>query len=183
MMPFFRLFVRMPTSSRVLNSGLMPATRSAFKPRFFSTPPASSPASVKPKGKFAKYALLFAGKPVSYFTSFLILHEITAVLPVAGIFWYIHTTSWTPPGISEELVKSKMEFAKRWTAEWGLGKWFEGDKGARMLLELGTAYAVVKVAMPIRMAVSIAGAPLFARWAVEPIRHAGIRIFKSFRKP
>lgn len=48
---------------------------------------------------------------------------------------------------------------------------------------LGTAYAVVKVALPVRMAVSIAGAPWFARWAVEPIRDAGIRILKGLRKP
>lgn len=137
MMPFFRPFVRIPATSRVLNTSLKSATRSAFKPRFFSAPPPPPPppAAAKPKGKFAKYALLFADKPVSYFTSFIILHEITAVLPVAGIFWYIHTTSWTPPGIPEELVQKKMEFAKRWTTEWGLEKWFEGDKGARMLLE------------------------------------------------
>jgi hypothetical protein len=48
---------------------------------------------------------------------------------------------------------------------------------------LGTAYAVVKVALPVRMAVSIAGAPWFARWAVEPLRDAGIRILKGLRKP
>ncbi|KAF8540330.1 hypothetical protein BDD12DRAFT_880592 [Trichophaea hybrida] len=150
--------------------------------RLFSTaPPPPSPTRKVP-GKLKHYALLFADKPVSYFTSFMILHEITAIVPVAGLFWYIHSTEWTPPGVPKELVEKKMEFAKRWTTEWGLGRWFEGDKGARMLLELGTAYAVVKVAMPVRMAVSIAAAPWFARWAVEPVRDAGRRMWRRMRR-
>lgn len=46
---------------------------------------------------------------------------------------------------------------------------------------LGTAYAVVKIAMPVRMAVSIAAAPWFARWAVEPVRDAGRRMWRNVR--
>ena len=43
---------------------------------------------------------------------------------------------------------------------------------------LGTAYAAVKVMMPVRMAVSVAAAPWFARLVVEPMRDAGLRLFR-----
>jgi hypothetical protein len=111
-------------------------TRTAPR-RLFSAaaPPPPPPPTPKLPPKLKHYAQLFAGKPVSYFTSFMILHEITAMVPVAGLFWYIHSTEWTPPGVPKELVERKMESAKKWTTEWGFGRWFEGDKGARMLLE------------------------------------------------
>jgi hypothetical protein len=96
--------------------------------------PFSTAAPPKVPRKLSRYAALFAGKPVSYLTSFLILHELTAILPVGGIFWYIHTTSWTPPGISQEFVKQKMESLQRWSDRKGYG-WFRGDQGARVLLE------------------------------------------------
>jgi hypothetical protein len=103
--------------------------RHLLRRRLFSTAP---PPKVPPK--LSRYAALFAGKPVSYLTSFLILHELTAILPVGGIFWYIHATSWTPPGISQEFVKQKMESLQRWSDKKGYG-WFRGDQGARVLLE------------------------------------------------
>ena len=114
---------------RPLLRTLLPQHRLLFSTTPPSAPPANAPSKLK------KYAALFADKPVSYFTSFIILHEITAIVPVAGLFCYIHSTQWTPPGIPNELIDKKMEFAKRWTADWGLGQYFEGDKGARMLLE------------------------------------------------
>ena len=102
--------------------------RLALHRRLSTAPPPRSP-------KLKRYAALFANKPVSYFTAFLILHEITAILPVGGIFWYLHATQWTPPGLPQDLVEKKIAYATRWTHDWGLGEWFSGEKGARLLLE------------------------------------------------
>jgi peptidoglycan/LPS O-acetylase OafA/YrhL len=45
---------------------------------------------------------------------------------------------------------------------------------------LGTAYAVVQVLMPARVAISVAAAPWFARVVVEPLRKYGRRRWKMF---
>lgn len=44
----------------------------------------------------AKYADRFKNNPASHVTSFLILHELTAVLPLPILFWFFHSFEWTP---------------------------------------------------------------------------------------
>lgn len=39
--------------------------------------------------------------PVSHIVAFLILHEITAVVPLFALTGYFHYTNWLPPYISE----------------------------------------------------------------------------------
>jgi len=51
-----------------------------------------------------------------------------------------------------------------------MGKWWSrGEGGTRLVIEFATAYAVVKALMPLRIVVSIWGAPWFARWTVIPM--------------
>lgn len=73
--------------------------------RFLSTaPPPHSTSSVEriasklPK-KLQPYASRFLNRPVSHLTSFLLLHEITAIVPLGGLFWLFHATKWSPPGM------------------------------------------------------------------------------------
>lgn len=47
--------------------------------------------------------------------------------------------------------------------------WSLGEGGARVLVEIATAYAVTKVLLPVRVVVSVWGTPGFARWAVVPV--------------
>lgn len=103
--------------------------------RFSSASPAPPPPPAhKLPPSLRRYAKLFANKPVSYLTSFLILHELTAIIPVGGLFWYMHATSWTPPGIPQDLIEEKMASLRRWSERKGYG-WFNGESGARVLLE------------------------------------------------
>lgn len=46
----------------------------------------------------AKYADRFKTNPGSHLTSFLILHELTALLPLPLLFWLFHSFEWTPDG-------------------------------------------------------------------------------------
>lgn len=56
-----------------------------------------------------------------------------------------------------------------------LGKWWgRGEGGTRIVIEFATAYAIVKALMPVRIVVSVWGAPWFARWTVIPVQN-GIR--------
>ncbi|KAI9364398.1 hypothetical protein DFJ73DRAFT_415489 [Zopfochytrium polystomum] len=52
--------------------------------------------------------------------------------------------------------------------------------GARVVLDLATAYAVVKVLLPVRVAASLALTPWFARRFVVPVRDATRRVFGLF---
>lgn len=45
----------------------------------------------------------------------------------------------------------------------GEKKWYAGENGKRILMEVATAYAVTKVLLPVRVVLSVWGTPWFAR--------------------
>ena len=50
------------------------------------------------------------------------------------------------------------------------GRWFgRGESGVRVVVELATAYAIVKVLLPVRLVLSVWATPWFARWTVLPV--------------
>ncbi|KAF2455440.1 hypothetical protein BDY21DRAFT_65877 [Lineolata rhizophorae] len=127
--------------------------------------------------------------PVSHVTAFLILHEITAVVPLVGLAVGFHYADWLPPWVAEgEWVRQGIEKfgryfrRKGWLSEDGSqvlqGKaiW-SGDNGVRVVVEVATAWAVTKALLPIRLAVSVWCTPWFARVAVLPVGRATRRIF------
>lgn len=116
--------------------------------------------------------------PVSHISAFLILHELTAVLPLVGLTAGFHYFNWLPPYISDlKWFKDGTErfgkYARKkgWvTEEKRSGRWFgRGESGVRIVVELATAYAIVKVLLPLRLVVSVWGTPWFARWTVLPV--------------
>lgn len=48
-----------------------------------------------------KYATSLRNAPITHITSFLLLHELTAIIPLAGLFLTFHYTSYLPPYFSE----------------------------------------------------------------------------------
>ena len=115
--------------------------------------------------------------PVSHVTAFVILHEITAVVPLFGLAAVFHYSNWLPPYISEgKWVQEGTEKFGKWlkkrgliTAEKSSGKWWgRGEGGMRIVIELATAYAVTKALLPVRLLFSVWMTPWFARWTVLP---------------
>ena len=126
--------------------------------------------------------------PVSHVTAFLILHEITAVIPLLALAAAFHYSNWLPPYISEgKWVTQGTEKFGRWmrkrnwiTEEKGSGRWWgRGEGGVRIVVELATAYAITKALLPLRLVLSVWGTPWFARWTVLPFTN---RITKMFRR-
>jgi hypothetical protein len=110
--------------------------------RRLSTPPSTPPpprwiadrvAAKLPK-RLHSYAERFADKPLSHITSFLLLHEITAIVPIAGLFWFFHSTNWSPSMLSGNLIAEGVERFGRYTEKKG---WeiFKGEQGAKLVLE------------------------------------------------
>ncbi|KAI8620864.1 hypothetical protein BC830DRAFT_1097004 [Chytriomyces sp. MP71] len=123
--------------------------------------------------------------PASHVTSFVILHELTAVVPLPIIYYTLQTTGLqvpVPQDVLEESEKRMEKLFKRYgwidadtsasltTASDGGDATAIQPKKMRMLVDMATSYAVVKVLMPARLAASLALTPWFARRAIVPIR-------------
>ena len=67
-----------------------------------------------------RYSRPLISAPVSHITSFLLLHELTAVIPIFAFAGFFHYTKWLPPFISEwKYVSDGVE---------KLGNWFRRRK-------------------------------------------------------
>ncbi|KAI9791645.1 MAG: hypothetical protein M1816_003731 [Peltula sp. TS41687] len=134
-----------------------------------------------------RYLTPLRTKPLTHITSFLILHELTAIIPLFGLAAAFHYSNWLPPGFTEgkwaaESVKKMDRWLrkrgwignadddnnkprrKRWWNRWG-----KGHDGVRWAVELGAAWAVTKALLPVRILVSLWLTPAFARGVVGPV--------------
>ena len=138
--------------------------------------------------------------PTSYLISFAILHELTAIVPLASLTYAFHYYQWLPPyfaegkWVTEGVEKFGRYFKKKgWMQDYDeveveretregraldveeggiLGYWDRGDGMGKWLVEIATAYAVTKVLLPLRIALSVYWAPGFARWTLIPVTRA-----------
>lgn len=149
------------------------------------------------------YTTPLLGAPVTHVTSFLVLHEITAILPLFGLVAAFHYGAWMPDLSSDsESGKSNAfdEGAKRfgrwlrkkgWVEESDVntvaghevtGAAHSTDKeraGVRLVLEFATAYAITKALLPVRIVASVWATPWFARTILTPATNAARRLFGS----
>ncbi|PVI04300.1 hypothetical protein DM02DRAFT_586229 [Periconia macrospinosa] len=186
---FKRYFFR----STRLSARVPPRRHFATKPSPAS-PPTSSQSRIqrfnRRMPKFLhKYTNALASAPVSHITSFLILHELTAIIPLFGLAATFHYTHWLPSWFAEgDFVLQGVErfgryFRKKgWirsedAKEAGLEvemrkrdkAWNISEGGVRVVVEFATAYAVTKVLLPLRIVASVWATPWFARKAVVPL--------------
>ncbi|EGP85310.1 uncharacterized protein MYCGRDRAFT_105511 [Zymoseptoria tritici IPO323] len=133
-----------------------------------------------------RYTEPLRNAPVSHITAFLLLHELTAVVPLFGLAGIFHWSGWMPPFVSE------WKWVAVWTEKFGnwLRKknWFKDGKGdrwygkgeqvTRLAVELATAYAITKALLPLRLMLSVWATPWFARWTVLPVTNWLSRIVK-----
>ena len=150
--------------------------------------------------------------PVTHVTAFLLLHEVTAIVPLFGLVGAFHYFHWLPPYFAEgawvltgvekfgnyfrrkgwidadeqkdaELLAANGEAERAEQAGKSRGRvtkwWGRGEAGTRVVIEFATAYALVKLLLPLRLVLSAWGAPWFARWTVIPISNI---VKQTFRK-
>ncbi|KAI9891214.1 MAG: hypothetical protein M1814_002904 [Vezdaea aestivalis] len=126
-----------------------------------------------------RFATPLYNAPVTHVTSFVVLHEITAIVPLFGLAGAFHYWDWLPPYFSEgKWVHNGMEkfgnyFRKKgWLGEEGRGRWKwwgRGEGSVRIVVEFATAYAITKAFLPLRVILSIWATPWFAKTATVPI--------------
>lgn len=103
----------------------------------------------------ARYVKPLRNAPISHITAFLVLHELTAIIPLFGLTFAFHKFDWLPPVFSEGYwVKEGVEKFGRYFRRkgWirdadgegfekeenrkGLAKWWpRGEDGVRLLVE------------------------------------------------
>jgi hypothetical protein len=179
--------------------------------RRFATHPTPPPTSATRIDRFNrrlpkflhKYTSALATAPLSHITAFLLLHELTAIIPLFGLAATFHYTHWLPSWFAEGAwvlagVERFGKYFKRkgWIrsedvaeaeAEVELRRrdrvWSVGEGGARVLVEFATAYTITKVLLPVRIMFSVWGTPGFARWAVLPVIRRFKTVFGRGKKP
>lgn len=102
-------------------------------------------------------------------TSFFILHELTAIIPLFSV-WYIlyNLNMMENMDFSGELLSKCSQAIERLVGD----KYVQFDKH-RLILSGALSYALVKVLGPIRIIVSIWGAPYFSKWLIIPFAKLG----------
>lgn len=110
---------------------------------------AVQPPSTKRPSYLQHYRELLKAQPVSHVTSFLILHEVTAVVPLPIIFYGLQNSDfkWETVFPKDWLEKGDVRMRKTFKAL-GLPEIEEGSKAA---LNAAATYAIVKAAMPLRL--------------------------------
>ncbi|ETN44532.1 uncharacterized protein HMPREF1541_10202 [Cyphellophora europaea CBS 101466] len=136
--------------------------------------------------------------PASYIISFAVLHELTAVVPLVALFCGFHYFRWLPPWFAEgEWAIEAVEKMGKWFRKRGwidakeeayveeqtkAGNarlfekqrrraseiWNEGEGRGRILIEVATAYTIVKFLVPVRVVLSAFWAPWFANSVLLP---------------
>lgn len=131
------------------------------------------------------YTTQFIHAPVSHVTAFLILHELTAIVPLIGIWYALHnyhdalmvSTVDLPTWALEKgtkIIDSAME-------SWDWGKYSLSDK-IKFITEGAYAYVIVKALLPVRLVISILGMPWFAKWFVLPFTRMFGKLFERAPK-
>jgi hypothetical protein len=134
---------------------------------------------------------------MTHITSFLILHEITAVLPLFGLVAAFHYGNWMPEltsgnGEKNAFDEGAVRFGrwlrkKGWVDEsdvntvadheaTGLAPREKERAGVRLVLEFATAYAITKALLPVRLAASVGATPWFARTVLAPTARLARRL-------
>ncbi|KAK3327603.1 hypothetical protein B0T19DRAFT_441568 [Cercophora scortea] len=137
-----------------------------------------------------KYTIQLRDAPVSHVVAFLILHEITAVVPLFGLFGVFHYTDFVPIGymlenyggyVREGVGRFERYFTKKGWFGFGsveeenamaaigdaeddtvLRRWESSDGKYKFVVEVALAYALTKVLLPVRILASVGATPWFA---------------------
>jgi len=100
-----------------------------------------------------KYTTPLVRAPLTHITAFLVLHELTAVVPLLGLAGIFHYTKWLPPYISEgRWVSDGVEkFGNYFRRKGWLGRdassryrwWGRGEGGVRIVVEYASFHRSV----------------------------------------
>lgn len=121
------------------------------------------------------YTTGFINAPVSHVTAFIILHEITAIIPLFG-FWYVFHKypGLIPLDLPSWAIERGSKIIDSSMAKFDFSDYSIHDKFS-FIKEGAYAFVVVKFLLPVRVMFSLTLMPWFAKWFILPFT-------KMFRK-
>jgi hypothetical protein len=124
---------------------------------------------------FKRYVNRFKQAPKTHLAAFLLLHEVTAVVPIP-LFYYGLSASRVELPIPANYVKMGNQQANRVMTYFGWAKLSDEDP---FFVHLAASYALVKLLMPVRLALSAALTP----WLATRVLSRFSRTRSGFIKP
>ncbi len=134
---------------------------------------AKSLGQIKLQKRHASYIQRYKDKlakaPAQHLTSFLILHELTAIIPLPLVYFALEGLDlpWDNLFSPETLEVGDVRM-KNMMKYFGFTPFEQGSSKA---LNAAASYIVVKAAMPLRVGASFALTPWFAKRFISPIVH------------
>ncbi|KAI8097166.1 uncharacterized protein BX664DRAFT_325700 [Halteromyces radiatus] len=122
-----------------------------------------------------KYADQFKHKPASYLTTFAILHELTAIIPFPLVYYGLSWSSLKVP-VPEQAVNEGNRIVNKVRVRYGFTP-LEPD--SRVMINLATTYAIVKIMLPLRIGASVAMTPYLAERLMGPLLSSISALFKK----
>ncbi|KAK6465350.1 hypothetical protein DFJ63DRAFT_310447 [Scheffersomyces coipomensis] len=155
-----------PTPTSTTSSPTSPATDEVYK---------THPILKRVPRFLRRYTTQFIHAPVSHVISFLVLHELTAIVPLISLWYclynfpdYFHFIDWSVGSMNEVYVKG-VEVINKSLDKYQIGA-IDGLEDKVKLLSTGaTSYVVVKLLAPGRVVFSLLFMNWFAKWFVVPI--------------
>ncbi|KAJ1979810.1 hypothetical protein H4R34_002682 [Dimargaris verticillata] len=180
--------------------GTWPGRRVAYAPqslaqRSLTSASSASSSSSQVRG-WRRYANRLRNQPTSHVLAFALLHEITAIVPLVGLYWLLSTASWQLP-MPERYYEEAMTRAERILQRYGWGgaspvqgagseetvssSW---TPNPTVVLHLATAYGITKLLLPVRLLLCTVLTPITARVVIHPLgQHGQALARKLFRVP
>ncbi|KAF2021273.1 hypothetical protein BU24DRAFT_18055 [Aaosphaeria arxii CBS 175.79] len=179
--------------------------------RRYTTEPPSQPSAQSRIDRFNrrlprflhKYTSALGNAPLTHISAFLLLHEITAIVPLLGLAATFHYTHWLPSWFAEGawVLQGVERFGKYFRKKGWIRSadadeadlevqmrrrdkaWNISEGGVRVVVEFATAYAITKMLLPLRIVLSVWGTPWFATRTVIPLMNRVKRIFGRGKNP
>ena len=126
-----------------------------------------------------KYAARIGGAPFSHLVSFLLIHELTAIIPLFGVWGAFYYLDYVPTGIPDWIVDKGSDFIRKLAKNNGWDSVVNAEAGAKIVLQGAAAYALVKAILPFRLIFSLWCTPWTAKHLVGPVINRMQSLFKK----
>lgn len=129
---------------------------------------------------FKNLIVRFIGNPpLPTIIAFLILHEITAIIPLFTIWAMLYNLNICSTNYLSSFLSDKIKDLGEPLIERIVGHRGEHLDKQRLLITGAVSYVIIKLLYPVRIIASILGAPLVAKWLVIPFRTLRQRIISK----
>lgn len=129
------------------------------------------------------YTSNFVNAPFSHVTAFVILHELSAIVPLIGLWYVFHQNhEYIPLDLPNWAIEKGTAVIDKGLALFDFSEYSVQEK-AKFLMEGAYAYAITKALFPLRIVFSAALMPWFAKWFVVPFTKLFTRLKKKEEVP